>query len=172
MTLRALIRAAEPADMTGMTTDQKRLQLTLWSAFVVGVAVYPTALALIVQQWRPAYDGDLVARLQVNCMLGAVVQTAAAFWFFRRGEAGLAADGGDQRSLWNYALAWALSEAIGLYGLAAGLWRAEPEVSTLFFTWAISLILILRPPAARQSAAKLAPARDGEPAVPADPSAS
>jgi CDP-diglyceride synthetase len=155
-----------------MTTDQRRLQLTLWAAFVVGVAFYPTALAVIVLQWRPPYDADLLARLQVNCMLGAVVQTIAAFWFFRRGDAYLKTGNTEQRALWNYAVAWALSEAIGLYGLAAGLWRGEPEVSTLFFTWAISLILILRPPAARQSAAPLVPAGGGEQASPTDPSES
>lgn len=153
-----------------MTNDQKRLQLTLWAAFVVGVAVYPTALAVIVLQWRPAYDADLLARLQMNCMLGAIVQTIAAFWFFRRGDAHFATGSTEQRALWNYAVAWALSEAIGLYGLAAGLWRAEPEVSTLFFTWAISLILILRPPAARQSAAPVASAGAGEQASPSEPS--
>jgi hypothetical protein len=146
--------------MGGMTTEQKRLQLILWAAFVVGVAVYPTALMLIVQQWRPPYDADLLARLQINCMVGAAVQTIAAFWFFRRGTES-AARGIESRQIWSYAVAWALSEAIGLYGLAAGLWRAEPEVSTLFFTWAITLILVLRPPAARQSAAAIAPAGDG-----------
>jgi hypothetical protein len=136
-----------------MTPDQKRLQLTLWGAFVLGVAIYPTALTVIVQQWRPPYDADLLARLQLDCMLAAVGQTLVAFAFFRRAEATEGPDDGDQRALWTYAVAWALSEAIGLYGLAVGLWRAEPEVSTLFFTWAISLVLLFRPPAARRAAA-------------------
>jgi hypothetical protein len=139
-----------------MTTDQKRLQLTLWGAFVLGVAIYPSALAVIVQQWRPAYDADLLARLQLACMLAAVVQTLVAFAFFRRAEGTQAVDDGDQRALWTYAVAWALSEAIGLYGLGVGLWRAEPEVSTLFFTWAISLVLLFRPPAARRATASQA----------------
>ena len=135
-----------------MTTDQKRLQLTLWGAFVLGVAIYPSALAVLVHQWRPPYDADLLARLQITCLLGAVVQTLVALAFFRRGEAAHAGNTDDQRALWSYAVAWALSEAIGLYGLAVGLWRAEPEVSTLFFTWAISLILLFRPAAVRQAA--------------------
>lgn len=135
-----------------MTTDQKRLQLVLWGAFVVGVAIYPTALTIIVHQWRPPYDADLVARLQMHCLVGAVLQAVAATWFARRGARLLASGPDDQRGLWNYAVAWALSEAIGLYGLVVGLWRAEPEVSTLFFTWAIALILAFRPPAARAGA--------------------
>jgi len=139
-----------------MTTDQKRLQLTLWGAFVLGVAIYPSALAVIVHQWRPPYDSDLLARLQLDCMLAAVAQTLAAFAFFRRAEATEAVDDGDQRALWAYAVAWALSEAIGLYGLVVGLWRAQPEVSTLFFTWAISLVLLFRPPAARRATASRA----------------
>jgi hypothetical protein len=136
-----------------MTTEQKRLQLTLWGAFVLGVAIYPSALTVIVHQWRPPYDADLLARLQIICMLGAVAQTLVALAFFRRGEAAQAGDTDDQRALWGYAVAWALSEAIGLYGLAVGLWRAGPEVSTLFFTWSISLILLFRPPAARRTGA-------------------
>ena len=136
-----------------MTTDQKRLQLTLWGAFVLGVAIYPSALTMIVHQWRPPYDADLLARLQLDCMLAAGVQTLVAFALFRRAEAANGTDAGDQRALWSYALAWALSEAIGLYGLIVGLWRAEAEVSTLFFTWAISLVLLFRPPAARRAAA-------------------
>ncbi|HWP64412.1 MAG TPA: hypothetical protein VNO26_00685 [Candidatus Limnocylindria bacterium] len=131
-----------------MEREEKRLQLVLWGAFVLGVALYPSALTIIVHQWRPPYDSDVLARLQVDCMLGGAAQTVAALWFFRRGETLLAA-GHHQRALWSYAVAWALSEAIGLYGLTVGLWRAAPEVSTLFFTWAIALVLLFRPPAAR-----------------------
>jgi hypothetical protein len=112
----------------------------------LGVAAYPTALALLVQRWRPPFDADLLARMQIYCLAGAVAQTLVACWLFRRAEAALT----EQAMLWSYAVAWALSEAIGIYGLAVGLWRAEPEVSTLFFTWAIALVLLLRPPAARQ----------------------
>ena len=133
-----------------MTTEQKRLQVILWAAFAVGVAIHPTALAVIVHQWRPPFDSDLLARLQINCLVAAIMQTLAAFWFFLRGGGPQGHAGSDQRSLLCYVLAWAMSEAIGIYGLVAGLWRAEPEVSTLFFTWAITLILILRPPAARR----------------------
>jgi hypothetical protein len=134
-----------------MTTEMKRLQLTVWAAFAVGVAIYPTALTVIVHQWRPPYDSDLLARLQVNCMVAASVQTLGAFWFFQRGGGPEGHGQSEQRSVWCYAVAWAMSEAIGIYGLVIGLWRGEPEVSTLFFTWAIALILILRPPATRQS---------------------
>ena len=135
-----------------MTPEEKRLQLVLWGAFVVGVALYPTALTLIANQWRPPYDGDLLARLQIACMLCGALQTLVAYGFFRRGERLLGAPP-QPAALWNYAVAWALGEALGLYGLALGLWRAEPEVSTLFFTWAIALILLFRPPAARQAPA-------------------
>ena len=134
-----------------MTTEQKRLQLVLWGAFVVGVAVYPTALTVIVHQWRPPYDSDILARLQVDCLFGALVQTLGALWFARRGAAMLAG-GHEPQGLWSFAVAWALSEAIGLYGLLVGLWRGQPEVSTLFFTWAIALVLVLRPPAVRRHA--------------------
>jgi len=132
-----------------MHTEEQRLQLTLWGAFVVGVALYPTALTVIVHQWRPPYDGDLLARLQAACMAGGVLQTLVAYAFYRRGES-LVGRARESKALWSYAVAWALGEALGLYGLVVGLWRAEPEVSTLFFTWAISLILLFRPPAARR----------------------
>src|SRR5262245_14687454 len=134
-----------------MHPEEQRLQLTLWGAFVVGVALYPTALTVIVHQWRPPYDADLLARLQVACMLGGGLQTLVAYAFYRRGET-LVSRAHEPSALWSYAVAWALGEALGLYGLVVGLWRAEPEVSTLFFTWAISLILLFRPPAARRQA--------------------
>jgi hypothetical protein len=145
----------------GMTLEEKRVQLVLWAAFVIGVALYPTALTVIVHQWRPPYDADLLARLRIDCMLGGILQTVVAYWFFRRGERLQAAEQ-EPSALWSYAVAWALGEAIGLYGLLLGLWRAEPEVTTLFFTWAISLVLLFRPPAARQSAATLVTASAGE----------
>jgi hypothetical protein len=132
-----------------MHPEEQRLQLTLWGAFVVGVALYPTALTVLVHQWRPPYDGDLLARLQLACMLGGMLQTLVAYSFYRRGET-LVGRAHEPTALWSYAVAWALGEAVGLYGLVVGLWRAQPEVSTLFFTWAISLILLFRPPAARR----------------------
>jgi hypothetical protein len=135
-----------------MTTDDRRLQLTVWAAFGLGIALYPTLLTVIVHQWRPPFDSDLLARLQVNCLAASLLQTGVAFWLFSQAGGASGAGASGAGSIVRYALAWALSEAVGIYGLLVGLWRAEPEVSTLFFTWGIALILVLRPPAARRAA--------------------
>jgi hypothetical protein len=81
---------------------------------VVGVALY-YALTVIVHQWRPPYDADLLARLQVACMLGGVLQTLVAYALYRRGET-LVSRAHEPSALWSYAVAWALGEALGLYG--------------------------------------------------------
>jgi hypothetical protein len=139
-----------------MGNEQKRLQVILWIAFLFGVVCYPTALALIVQQGPPTGNADLVARLQLPCIGTASAQTLAAYWYFVRAGGATGGTSNDPRALWNYAAAWAVSEAIGLHGLLLGLLRAEAEISTLFFTWAIALLLILRPPAAREGMAEAA----------------
>ncbi len=95
-------------------------------------------------------------------MLGGVLQTLVAYALYRRGET-LVSRAHEPSALWSYAVAWALGEALGLYGLVVGLWRAAPEVSTLFFTWAISLVLLFRPPAARRQARDVATDRPSSP---------
>jgi hypothetical protein len=145
-----LIRGAGSADTPGMGSEQKRLQVILWIAFLLGVVCYPTALTLIVQHGRPTPDADLLASLQLPCIGLASAQTLGAYWFFLRGGGAAPPASHDPRALWSYAAAWAVSEAIGLHGLLLGLLGAEAEISTLFFTWAIALLLILRPPAARE----------------------
>jgi len=137
-----------------MGSEQKRLQVILWIAFLFGVVCYPTALALIVQQAPPTADADLLARLQLPCIGTASAQTLGAYWFFLRAGGASGRMTHDPRALWSYSAAWAISEAIGLHGLILGLLRADAEISTLFFTWAIALLLILRPPAAREGVAE------------------
>ena len=118
----------------------------VWAAFLLSVVAYPSGLMVIVHRWRPAYDSALLAQLQMRCLLGGIAQTLVAFLLFQR------AGGADAPSLSKHVTAWALADAIGIYGLILGLWRARPELSTIFFTWAIVLLLVMRPPAARRPA--------------------
>jgi hypothetical protein len=146
-------------DVSARGTDpatRLRVARLIWGGCLGALVGYYGVLVFLVPRGLTGADPALAARLRSVLLPFAGAATILAWFVYRRlsesvnastrAEDAAPADG--RRALAPYVTCWALGDGIAVLGFVVGLLGGALETATLFFLWALALLLVTRPQAA------------------------
>jgi len=139
-------RAPEPA-------ARLRIARLIWGGCVGALVGYWAILVFLIPPELGGLNPELAERLSDVLLPFAGAATIFALVVYRRlaatANAALAEEieprGDAQRALVSYVTCWALGDGIAILGLVAGLLGGATRTATIFFLWALALLVVTRP---------------------------
>jgi hypothetical protein len=130
-----------------------RIARLIWGGCLGALLGYYAILVLLVPRELTGLHPELALRVRSMLLPFAGAATIFAVVVYRRlAESANAALGGEvrprvdqQRALVPYVICWALGDAIALLGLVVGLLGGALGTASVFFLWALGLLLVTRP---------------------------